>query len=116
MKHLCAFSIILTVISSLSSSLSANAGLIFKGLPEAVVSIQPSASTGLETVYVIRNTEGVKVSYEGAGHPSWSRFGESGAAYAESIGTSESITLDSSDRGYVVETGCQSHYFWIVNY
>lgn len=112
MKHLCALSIILTVISSLS----ANAGLIFEGLPETAVAIQPAASTGLETVYVIRNTDGVKVSYEGVGHAAWSRFGESGAAYAESIGTSGSITLDSSDRGYVVEIGGQSHYFWIVNY
>lgn len=98
------------------SQLSVSAQMIFQDSPETVVTITPPASTGLEAIYVLPETTGVTVSYSGAISVKWSTYGANGAAYAEPLATSKTITLTSKDCGYVVEIDGKEHYFWIVNY
>ena len=96
--------------------LNVQAGLTFQGNSLPVVAVSPSPSSGLETVYVLSETSGVTVSYDGATSVKWSRFGANGAAYAEQMATSQSIALDRADYGYIAEVDGKEHYFWIVNY
>lgn len=98
------------------SQLPIYAQISFEGNRESVVTITPSSSSGLEAIYVLRETSGVNVSLSGETSVKWSRFGTNGAAYAEPISTSQSISLDSQDCGYVAEVNGNVHYFWIVNY
>lgn len=92
------------------------AALVFTGSSDPVVTVTPSASTGLEAVYVVRDARGVTVSHDSGRAVKWSKFSSSGAAYAEEIGTSVSINLSDADGGYIAETGGRAYYFWIVNY
>lgn len=112
------FPIILSTVALSASALD------FSGTPEAVMTIKPEAQTGLNEVYVVRSSRGVKVSYTAtsSGAVKWYRYGSNGAAYAEEIsdvsvsGKVSTITLGAGDSGYVVEEGGVPHYYWIVNY
>lgn len=106
-----AIAITLAVISA--SNLHAQ--LTFNGAPDTPVAVTPAASTGLETIYVVRNCNGVTISYPGS-NVKWSRFNSNGAAYAEELGISSSVSLTNDDAGYIAEVDGRAHYFWIVNY
>lgn len=112
------FSIILTTVALSASALD------FTGTPEAVMTVRPDAQTGLDEIYVVRSSRGVKVSYTAASAAAvkWYRYGSNGAAYAEEIkdvavnGKVSTITLGADDSGYVIEEGGVPRYYWIVNY
>ncbi len=106
----------LIAISAVAISFCSNAQLSFSDTQDKPVPVSPEPSTGLENIYVIRSSAGMTISFHTGEAVKWSRFGSNGAAYAEEIGVSESISLGSEDCGYVVETGGRSHYYWIVNY
>lgn len=94
----------------------AQAELIFTGTSDQVFSMVPAASTGLDAVYVVRDSRGIEISYSSGSSVKWSRFLDRGAAYAEEIGIARSISLQDEDAGYVAEVDGRSHYYWIVNY
>ncbi len=106
-----------------SIALSASA-LEFNASSDAVMNIRPEAQTGLNDLYVVRSSRGVKVSYTAtsSGSVRWYRYGSNGAAYAEEIkditfnGKISTITLGADDSGYVIEDGGIQRYYWIVNY
>ena len=108
--------LILSIILLALSVFSSSAQLVFEGNTVSVISVTPATTTGLEAVYVVQNTEDITISFAGVSEVKWSRFTSSGAAYAEYIGTSRSISIDSSDCGYVAEFDGRGHYFWITNY
>lgn len=108
--------IYLAIFAVIISSLTLDARLTFSCGENSVVTIDPDASTGLEAVYVVRDVAGVSISTESGTPVSWSRFGNSGAAYAESLGTSVSVSLNDEDCGYVVEVDGRPQYYWIINY
>lgn len=107
------YAIAITLAVFTASTLHAQ--LTFNGAPDQPVAITPASSTGLETVYVVRDCSGVTVSYPG-NNVKWSRFNSNGAAYAEEIGTASSVPLTSEDAGYIAEVDGRPHYFWIINY
>lgn len=92
------------------------AGLVFSDTSDPVIAIAPPSSSGLESVYVIRDTQGVTISHDSGKPVKWSKFSSSGAAYAQDLGTSVSITITGEDAGYIAETDGRPYYFWIVNY
>lgn len=106
----------LTAIIAAAISFYADAQLVFSDVHSQPVAVTPEASTGLETIYVLPSTSGVSVSFQTGEAVRWSRFGSNGAAYAEEIGVSTSVTLSGDDCGYVVEVGGRARYYWIVNY
>ncbi|MDE6311518.1 MAG: gliding motility-associated C-terminal domain-containing protein [Muribaculaceae bacterium] len=92
------------------------AGLTFSGSGAQVIEIKPEASTGLEAIYVLTNTEGVQVT---SNYPSpWMAFGSMGGAYAEEIAAAGStLTLDNGDTGILMtDDSGRQHCFWIVDY
>lgn len=112
-------------LAVLVSALCVKAALVVTGT--RVVTITPTASTGLNTVLVVEDAESATLSYQASSASSassvkWYRFGPSGGAYAEPItavtvsGSVSSIKPDLSDAGYLVEESGRQTAYWIVNY
>lgn len=97
-------------------------GLTFSGAGLSPVSEKPAASTGLDDVYVLRSTAGVKAAYTASSdNVRWLRYNAMGGGYAEEIiadfdGHEYAITLTDSDMGYIIEDGDKRYYCWVVNY
>ncbi len=92
------------------------AALVFSGSSDKVITIIPPASTGLEAVYVVRNSDGIVISDESGSSARWSTFSSSGAAYSQAISTGTSISMPTNDTGIAVELGDKTSYYWIINY
>lgn len=96
--------------------------LEFTGNSLPAIETAPDSGSGLEGVYVLRNTAGVTVSYRYSGTaPIWYRFSNLGGAFAEPVassadGSNSSIVLGSGDMGYIVEHDGRQHCYWIVDY
>lgn len=109
-----------TLIAALLSFATASA-LSFEGAELQPVQITSDASSGIEELYVLASTAGVRAVYPAAG-AHWSVFGSAGAAYAEPVeGNSDgsSSTLDLSGLGscgLLIEDAGRQHCYWIVDY
>lgn len=98
--------------------------IVFSGASSAPVVIEPGKSTGLDCLYVVRNTRGVTLSYRSSGNlpVEWSRYGSLGGGYAEPVegltvdGDTYSITLSGGDSGYIIKEGDSSLCFWVTDY
>ena len=115
------FSIILLALASLS----AVSQVSFVGTDKNVIEIKPGAETGLQSIYVLNNTESVKATYSsktGSANVKWYKFGETGGAFAEQIndvsynGTESILDNIQGNRGYYIEDGPKRFYFWLVDY
>lgn len=94
--------------------------LDFVNNAEAVITVNAESSTGLEAIYVLSSTAGVKATYPDAS-ARWSRFSRLGGAHAEELvstvsGSVSSVDLVDGDYGYIVESGGRQHCFWITDY
>ena len=79
--------ILLSLILFLSSSII-NASISFNGSSYSVVSEKPEASTGLTSIYILHDFDGVKMTYTAASSSSsvsWSKFNNSGGRSVEPI-------------------------------
>ncbi|MDE6278217.1 MAG: gliding motility-associated C-terminal domain-containing protein [Muribaculaceae bacterium] len=106
-----------TIIFFLALAARAAASLGFAGNVLPVIDVAPAASTGLEAIYVLSSTDGVRVA---SPYPSstWQIFGSMGGAYAEVLGpASDELILGSGDTGIlIVDDSGRQHCFWIVDY
>lgn len=108
----------------LTAASPASFAINVEGSGETPVVIQPEASTGLEAIIVVPDSKGVKLIYTASSPTAtvkWSRFSSLGGAYAEEVsftvsGATSSVTLDSSDMGYIVEENGRNTCYWVVNY
>lgn len=114
LKAVCVVALIaVTTGSAMGAELSFSGG--------RVIPVSADTSTGLDKIYVVENTAGVTASYPSAA-AKWSKWGNSGAAYAEpaavtvSGNTSAYALADGDGYGITVEDGGRMHHFWIVNY
>lgn len=109
------------------STLCTWAQVRFTGATYPPVEITPNASTGLQAVYVLHSTPGVKATYTlpaGTTTVQCSKFGYMGAAYAtpldasvvERSGNDITITQLDGDTGYCISTPSSNYYFWITDY
>lgn len=88
------------------------------------IEVIPPSNTGLETVYVVHDTDGLTIAYASTTSASsvrWYKFQSAGGGYAEEItaeteGTRSILTSPQGDCGYIVEDGATRHYFWVVDY
>ncbi|MDE6498079.1 MAG: gliding motility-associated C-terminal domain-containing protein [Muribaculaceae bacterium] len=88
----------------------------FQGTSFKAIEVPAEASTGLDGVWVLRDARGVEILCDD-GIATWSRFGASGAAYAEEIASaSASIRLTGGDCGLTLAYGNRQHHYWIVDY
>ena len=103
--------------------LTGNATVTFIGNTQKVITEKPENSTGLNDVYILYNTVGINVQYTAkSNNVTWYKFSNLGGAYAEPIsgiqknGKTYTMTLSSSDMGYIIEDGTDRYYYWVVNY
>lgn len=98
--------------------------LDFEGTALKPVEVKAEASSGLEAIYVVAESQGASMVYNAASATSevkWLRYSRMGASYAEEVkpqrdGTRLTLPCEQSDMGYVIEEGGRSHYFWVINY
>lgn len=106
---------------------AAGATLQWSGATHTPVSINPAASSGLNAVYVVDSTDGLAVSFtapEGVTSLTWSRFGASGAAYAEPVtadrdGLTWTLRTVEPDTGYMISCeggGVPDYFFWVTDW
>lgn len=116
-----------TLLCTLCMSAANAASLTFAGNPEAVWSEKPSASTGLDEIYVLATTSGVTASYVASSaspEVTVSVWGHQGAAYAEELPSADvsrsgaTVTVGNlrADTGYAFTENGRTSYFWIVDY
>lgn len=103
---------------SIFLSAVASAQVNFTGVD--AVTIVAEASTGLENIYVLPSTAGVRAAYADA-TAQWYKYSNLGGAYAERINSTtdaagSSIALEAGDMGYIIESGGRQHAFWVVDY
>ncbi|MDE6692975.1 MAG: hypothetical protein K2K05_06270, partial [Muribaculaceae bacterium] len=105
------------------SGFSASAQLSFTGSAKSVIEQKAEASTGLNMIYVVDNTQGVTTTFASKTNNAvkWYRYGNLGGGHAEEIastmnGSNSTIQLTGDDSGFIVEDGTDRYYYWVVNY
>lgn len=102
-----------------------NASVTFSGSSHKVITENPEASTGLNKIYVLRNFNGVQMTYTATttAQVTWYKYNNLGGGYAEEItgvthnGKTSSINLTGSgDMGYIIEEGTNRYYCWVIDY
>ena len=116
----------ITVVMILAAiAATAKGALGFEGVPGGHMPVEVSvpASTGLEAVYVLWQTDGVRASFTAsdASAAKWYRFSNLGGGFAEEInaisqGNTSSVYLTADDAGFIIESGNRRQCYWIVNY
>ncbi|MCQ2288930.1 MAG: gliding motility-associated C-terminal domain-containing protein [Muribaculaceae bacterium] len=114
---------ILTMIA-VALALVANAQIQFTGNDHALYEEEPAASTGLNKIYVLYDTDGVGMTYtaDTENPVTWYIYGELGGGYAEEMtgvqhdGLTTSISQVVPNKGYIIEEGTSRLYVWVVNY
>ena len=115
---------IISTIALITAAFAARAELVFEGTAVEPIVIAPDANTGLEAIYVIEDTQGVKATYTASSPGAsieWTRFSSLGGAYGEPVsfdrdGAQCTIVLTSDDTGYIITENGRQHCYWIVNY
>ena len=96
-----------------------------EGATKKVLTEQPTAASGLNAIYIVPSTMGLKVSVTpSSGKPSqvvWKTYDTRGGGFAEETpsyveGDRSVLTTVKGDCGYIVEDGTDPTYFWIVDY
>lgn len=115
--------IILFAIVACTGTLSASAQLSFKGSANSIIEQKAEASTGLNSIYVIDNTQGVTATFtsKSGNRVQWYKYGNLGGGHAEEIastvnGPNSTVTLTGEDTGFIIEDGTDRYYYWVVNY
>ncbi len=100
---------------------------VWNGTGNMPVSITPTASSGLNAVYVVPTTIGFSVSFTppaGTTALTWSRFSSLGAAYAEPVettndGSTWTLGKVEPDMGYMISYGndpVTNYFFWVTDW
>lgn len=89
---------------------------------EGVIKINADPASGLDGgVYVLPSMDGAKLTCNDPG-AAWSIFDSRGAAYATPVSptgidaSGAHIITPEGDKGYAVESGGRTTYFWLVDY
>ena len=89
-----------------------------------VIEIQPEATTGLNNIFVVYDSEGCILVFKTSNGYTTNvmRYSNLGGGYAEEVkdldreATLVRIPLSKDDLGYILEEGSQRYYCWVVNY
>ena len=113
-----------TILIVFTSSII-NASISFSGSSFSVVSEKPEASTGLTSIYVLHDFDGVKMTYTATSSSpvTWYKFNNAGGSSVESLNNitknGKTYTLDLTgrdDMGYIIEEGSSKYYYWVIDF
>ncbi len=113
------FLAILCYASALASTVN------FIGNRHPVIQEKAAASTGLNSIYVLHDTEGVSISYtasNGDSRPQWLVYDNRGGGFAVPVdnivysGPVSTLNNAAGDCGYIIEDGSTRTYFWVTDY
>lgn len=113
---------LIIVAAALCAAVPVYAGdMDFSGNTRPVIAVHPDKSTGIDVVYVVSDTEGVRAEYTSSQTVVWQRYSALGGGYAEEVtpvrdGDTYSIPLGKDDMGYIITDGGRPKYYWVVNY
>ncbi len=115
---------LISFVTLIVSALSVSAAVSFSGTAADPVTVVPAASTGLEAVYVVDGTDGVKISYtpsSPAAHVEWTSYTNRGAAYGTPVPYSivdGACVIDAAadDSGYLITDNGRQTAFYVINY
>lgn len=117
---------IVAVVTAVAAIAGASAaGITVEGSDHKVLDGGAEASTGLEAILVVYNTEGTRLSYRAgsaSSRPRWYSWSNMGGGYATELtevsydGAMSSVATGSGDSGFMVEDGDRRHCVWVVNY
>ncbi len=103
--------------------MSASAQLSFTGSGSKVIEQKAEASTGLNTIYVVEDTQGVTATFtsQSGNSVKWYTYGNLGGGHAQEIasavsGSKSTVELPAADTGFIIEDGTTRYYYWVVNY
>jgi gliding motility-associated-like protein len=90
----------------------------------SVIEVTPEMSTGLNKIFVVYNTQGVKMNYTATSNEevTWYSYDTRGGGYAEPIsgithaGAVTTLSQVLPNMGYIIEEGTNRYYCWVVNY
>ena len=90
----------------------------------SVIEVTPEMSTGLNKIFVVYNTQGVKMNYTATSNEevTWYSYDTRGGGYAEPIsgithaGAVTTLSQVLPNTGYIIEEGTDRYYCWVVNY
>lgn len=93
----------------------------FNGIEHQAILETPEASTGLNAIYILYSTSNASFQFASDYEPTVYTFSNLGASYAQEItpvksGNHYSIDKIEPNRGYIIESGSTTDYFWIVDY
>ena len=116
---------LICVMAAALALLSAGGQVAFIGIGEHdVIGVTPEMSTGLDSIYVVFNTQGVGMTYTAVtgDDVTWYSYDSRGGGFAEEItGVRHEGNLTTLDQilpnsGYIIEEGTNRTYLWVVNY
>lgn len=115
---------LLAPVLLLGATFQLNAALTIEGSPMKVIVEKGAASTGLNDIFVVYDTEGCSATYTSSTGSAvkWYSYGNLGGGHAEEItdivtsGNRSTLTRLKGDTGYIIEDGTSRYYFWVVDY
>ncbi len=117
--YLCTIVFILYFIPTISAEIT------IYGNQFPVITETPVATTGLNNIYILHDTDGVSISYTASStesRPVWMSFDSRGGGFASTIdnitysGNVSTLAQLQGDCGYIIEDGSTRIYFWVVDY
>ena len=106
------------------TAVPAHGALNFTGLSQPVFQADAQQSSAIEAVYVLPQTDGVRISYAATSdRVVWYRY--STPSNPDNMtevpgvtrdGNVYSIPAQAGDVGYVIHDGTTQHYYWVTNY
>lgn len=104
--------------------ITAGAAVTITGSSRKVIEIKPDANTGLNSLFVVDDTEGCSILSTGINGYTATvyRYSNLGGGYAEEVrdiereASSISLSLGKEDMGYIIEDGTDRYYCWVINY
>lgn len=114
----------LAALIPVSLTVMADSKVNIEGSGYKVIEVKPEASTGLDNIFVVYDTDGCEFKFNASNGYTATvlRYSNLGGGYAEEVtgvdreSTYISFPLKKDDMGYIIEEGTNRYYYWVVNY
>ena len=115
---------IIILMAAALALLSASGQVSFTGTDYDPIVIKPERTTGLDSIFVIFDTDGVGMTFTSASgeRAVWYTYDSHTWGYPPEIsgiryeGPVSTLNQVQPNIGYIIEEGTYRHYYWVVNY